>query len=792
MDRVEQIKVPLWVTLVNILMEAWSTECISSLASILGKLLIMDNMTARRCQFGEGMMDFARVLVEFDVVKAFKEKIEIQYKDMNNNKCQSIRYGDRKQYNEGRFYNMGTKINDVKGSKGDVWKKKEVNEGRYNKSKNKGQKKIGKSKVKRKWKDDCECFPNKKIQPNFIEVKSWTQDMIRYFKDQWKIDRQKEAEEMNGNIEDVLEVNSRIAKELSTEEVAVEDVNCSRLLFTWIKSPSKPETSIMKKLDRVMANSDFLDKYGGGHARFHPFLIYDHSSVMMHIPNSLERKNKSFRFSNFIADKNEFIYVVKREWNCDCEGYNMYKLVKKMKNMKITLNKLAWKNGNLFQNVKKLEDELKKAQVKGNWFEGDNVADQFVKHFEKFLGNNGETDQIDSSDDLFNNKLSKMKLISWLEISLMQKLRRLFLELVIDIKKKRILEVMSFAVGKLPMKYLGVPLITKNIGISEYNQLVERVKQKVNDWKNKALSYAERLQLIVFVMASMHIYWASISLIPKTTVKEIEKALKGFLWCQGDMKRGAAKVAWKVICAPKSQGGLGIKRPGPWNEALLCKHLWNVIVKKESLWVKWVNVVKLKGKSIWEVDIDDTDSGTWKAMPNLRSKIKDSVWKKIGDGKNTNVWFDKWCDESPLCEIIPFRKRYEARLSEKSNVVDMIVNGEWIWPNEWRIQNGKSGKFSIRSVWENFKEVKTDVSWHKVVWYAQCNPRYAFILWLAMHKRLATQDRIMAWTKNSHLLCPLGKKENDSHEHLFFKCPFSEEVWNNVKSKLKRMNWDND
>ncbi|GJU55440.1 hypothetical protein Tco_1229154 [Tanacetum coccineum] len=70
---------------------------------------------------------------------------------------------------------------------------------------------------------------------------------------------------------------------------------------------------------------------------------------------------------------------------------------------------------------------------------------------------------------------------------------------------RKILEVMPFTVGKLPMKYLGVPLITKNIGLSECNQLVERVKQKVNDWKNKALSYAGRLQLISSVMASMHI-----------------------------------------------------------------------------------------------------------------------------------------------------------------------------------------------------------------------------------------------------------------------------------------------
>ncbi|GKA84815.1 RNA-directed DNA polymerase, eukaryota, reverse transcriptase zinc-binding domain protein [Tanacetum coccineum] len=284
---------------------------------------------------------------------------------------------------------------------------------------------------------------------------------------------------------------------------------------------------------------------------------------------------------------------------------------------------------------------------------------------------------------------------------------------------RKLLEVMPFTVGKLPMKYLGVPLITKNIG----------------------------LQLISSVLDSMHIYWASVFLIPKTTIKEIEKALKGFLWCQGDLKRGAAKVAWKVICSPKSKGGLGIKSIGPWNEALLCKHLWNVIENKENLWVKWVNVFKLKGKSICEIKSDENDSGTWKAILSLRSKNRDSVWKKIGDGLSTNIWFDKWCKEGPLCDIILFKCRYEARLAENcKDVTDCVL---------WKDNNGVDGRFSIRKVWEKFKEDKDDVKWYKVVWFSQCNPRYAFILWLAMHKRLATQDRLMAWNKNSQLACPL-------------------------------------
>ncbi|GKF80962.1 hypothetical protein Tco_0239564 [Tanacetum coccineum] len=44
--------------------------------------------------------------------------------------------------------------------------------------------------------------------------------------------------------------------------------------------------------------------------------------------------------------------------------------------------------------------------------------------------------------------------------------------------------------GKLSVKYLGVLLVTKQISITDCKPLVENVRKKVMDWKNKALTYA--------------------------------------------------------------------------------------------------------------------------------------------------------------------------------------------------------------------------------------------------------------------------------------------------------------
>ncbi|PWA66504.1 ATPase, F1/V1/A1 complex, alpha/beta subunit, Zinc knuckle CX2CX4HX4C [Artemisia annua] len=66
--------------LLNVPLEAWSVKGISSLASCLGKPLIIDEVTTNVCKTGMGRLSFARVLIELDAEKQFKHVIEIAYR----------------------------------------------------------------------------------------------------------------------------------------------------------------------------------------------------------------------------------------------------------------------------------------------------------------------------------------------------------------------------------------------------------------------------------------------------------------------------------------------------------------------------------------------------------------------------------------------------------------------------------------------------------------------------------------------------------------------------------------
>ncbi|GKA71725.1 zf-CCHC domain-containing protein [Tanacetum coccineum] len=103
--------------------------------------------------------------------------------------------------------------------------------------------------------------------------------------------------------------------------IEVEDI-C--LFYTWIKSPSNPNTRLLKKLDRAMVNEELILKYPMANANFLPYLVSDHSPIIISFLQTLTKIVKSFRFANYIGDNEEFIPTVKKEWNADIEGHNIF------------------------------------------------------------------------------------------------------------------------------------------------------------------------------------------------------------------------------------------------------------------------------------------------------------------------------------------------------------------------------------------------------------------------------------------------------------------------------------
>ncbi|XP_022015029.1 uncharacterized protein LOC110914549 [Helianthus annuus] len=182
---------------------------------------------------------------------------------------------------------------------------------------------------------------------------------------------------------------------------------------------------------------------------------------------------------------------------------------------------------------------------------------------------------------------------------------------------------------------------------------------------------------------------------------------------------------------------------------------------------------------------------------------------KVGDGSRTSAWYDTWSNLGPLSNILTPRVISNVGFQLDAKVKDVHENGSWSWPMAWRdlypvlIQRDhitlnpverdeicwKDGSelldYSSTNVWHSIRFREQDVNWVKIVWFPQCIPKHAFLMWLILRRKLLTQDKILQWEfsrrKNMNMMCcALCFADIDSHQHLFFECKFSSHIWNKV------------
>ncbi|KAB5561274.1 hypothetical protein DKX38_006231 [Salix brachista] len=121
---------------------------------------------------------------------------------------------------------------------------------------------------------------------------------------------------------------------------------------------------------------------------------------------------------------------------------------------------------------------------------------------------------------------------------------------------------------------------------------------------------------------------------------------------------------------------------------------------------------------------------------------------------------------------------YRRSISPNDQQEDKLV---WI--------HSASGVCSIKSVWELFRSVSPQRGGCKLIWHGWHIPRHSFVLWLASKGRLRTIDRF-----HNQILplrpCMLCERQEETHDHLFFKCRFSAEVWKGISQRAQVL-WPN-
>ncbi|XP_028124903.1 uncharacterized protein LOC114321868 [Camellia sinensis] len=312
-----------------------------------------------------------------------------------------------------------------------------------------------------------------------------------------------------------------------------------------------------------------------------------------------------------------------------------------------------------------------------------------------------------------------------------------------------LLNVIKFNEDVLPVRYLGLPLISTKLKSSDCDKLVERITNRIKSWTNKCLTYAGRAQLIQSILFSMQLYWSSLFILPKKVVKSIESLFRSFFWSGCEIRKYGAKVSWEHVCSPKSEGGLGFKSIEVWNKAAVAKHIWFLFSEGEqSMWCQWVKSYLLKGQSLWRVKMPRDPSWVWRKILSLRPVIYPFILHKIGNGGDV-FWFGA-------------RVVYDTAFGMDAKVSRIVNNRSWSWPRRRRsflqelIEHtpltftpnsgndtviwvpSSDGKFSINSTWNWFRKSFTKVSWEKLLWGPHNIPK----LWIVRNNCIFRKEKI--------------------------------------------------
>ncbi|XP_026420092.1 uncharacterized protein LOC113316076 [Papaver somniferum] len=198
-----------------------------------------------------------------------------------------------------------------------------------------------------------------------------------------------------------------------------------------------------------------------------------------------------------------------------------------------------------------------------------------------------------------------------------------------------------------PDKYLGIQLKPGIVRHIHVRQVVEKIMDKLAGWKGKLLSFQARLVLIRSVIASYVIHSMAVYKWPANIMKQVERAIRNFLWSGDAEKRKYFTVLYDNRCCSRREGGLRLKKLIDVKKSMLMK-LWISIRDSNNTWARFLRAKRLgitsKGPNDFKAKVSDIIvDGAWVIPHNLRIllvrlNIDVDNMHIIGGGEDYKVW----------------------------------------------------------------------------------------------------------------------------------------------------------
>ena len=112
---------------------------------------------------------------------------------------------------------------------------------------------------------------------------------------------------------------------------------------------------------------------------------------------------------------------------------------------------------------------------------------------------------------------------------------------------------------------------------------MEQIWTRMQGWKEKLLSQADKEITIKEVVQFIPTYPISVFHLPIGLLKDIEAMIQKFWWGCSENSRKIHWVWWETLCSSKLLGGMEFKDLQMLNDAMLGKQVWCLFHERNSL-----------------------------------------------------------------------------------------------------------------------------------------------------------------------------------------------------------------
>ncbi|GJS57179.1 RNA-directed DNA polymerase, eukaryota [Tanacetum coccineum] len=368
---------------------------------------------------------------------------------------------------------------------------------------------------------------------------------------------------------------------------------------------------------------------------------------------------------------------------------------------------------------------------------------------------------------------------------------------------------------RAPFTYLGTKVGGNMHHIASWQEVVNKVKERLSKWKMKALSIGGRLTLIKSVLGSIPIFHLSIYKAPVKVLKELESIRRRFFHGHEQGKNKATWIKWEAVTSGKDQGGLGVASLYALNRALICKWVWKFFTNRESLWTRVIKAIHGEDGSI-DKNNDKRYMSTWSHIISEIRLLKEKgidffefLKLKIGDGNNTCFWKDKWCADGILKDIYPRLYNLETRkdVSVRSKIADpnlefsfrrnvrggieqaqlcsltTLLEDVNLVPQAdryvWTLNS--DGVYSVSSLRKRIDGSRSLSVASKTRWIKFIPIKINILAWKVNHNALPTRWNLSNRGINiQSLVCPVCDDGIETTSHLFFSCSMTNAIYERI------------